>query len=163
MNLDPGAPSAASHYQPCTPVITGPARTSSRRGGDDRSDQRRDSQVPWPGHAGNRRNPAAKRGRESEPGLVGTPRRLLAAQQLARRALARPPRTRPAGHPVVHRPAGHVRVVHAVARLVQTTTDAAREHIDRLFRRYRGQPLPIPSSTGACRDPTPTTAYPQLA
>ena len=54
-------------------------------------------------------------------------------------------------------------VVHAVARLVQTTTDAAREHIDRLFRRYRGQPLPIPSSTGACRDPTPTTAYPQLA
>lgn len=36
------------------------------------------------------------------------------------------------------------RVVHAVARLVQTTTDAAREHIDRLFHRYRGQPYQSP-------------------
>src|SRR4029453_7052146 len=55
-------------------------------------------------------------------------------------------------------PQGMFRGVHAVARAVETPPDAAGEHIDRLFRRYRGQPLPIPSSTGACRDPTPTTA-----
>lgn len=32
------------------------------------------------------------------------------------------------------------RVVHAEARLLQTTTDGARAHIDRLSLRYRGQP-----------------------